>query len=162
MAKILLVSDTHGINDRLIEVVKKEKPFDLLVHCGDLGMTERELMTLADVPVHSVQGNCDYFYDLPPVSVFTFQGHKFFVTHGHNYHVDYGYESLYYRALELEAEYVFFGHTHVPVLKDMDGITIANPGSLSRPRQAGGEPTYMVMDVFEEKKGNIKLKKYSI
>ena len=67
MAKVLVVSDTHGENDSLIRVINEEKPFDLLVHCGDASMTEYELAKLADAPVHAVQGNCDYFYDLSPV-----------------------------------------------------------------------------------------------
>lgn len=161
MAKVLVVSDTHGLNERLIDVIKKEKPFDLLVHCGDASMTEYELATIADVPVHVVQGNCDYFYDLSPVSIFEYQGHKIFVTHGHNYKVDWGYDNLLYRAQELKADIVMFGHTHVPVIKEIDGITIVNPGSLSRPRQIGGEPTYAVLDIFEQKKVNIELKKCS-
>jgi len=162
MAKVLIVSDTHGENAKLMEVIKKEKPLDLLIHCGDLGMTEAALSKMADVPTYAVQGNCDYFYDLSLSVVFNFQGHKIFVSHGHNFRVDYGYDSLWYRAKELDADIAFFGHTHVPVIKEIEGITIANPGSLSRPRQVGHECTYMVMDIFDQKKVNIDLKKYFI
>lgn len=153
-----MVSDTHGYNDNLVKVLEREKPIDLLIHCGDVSMTEYELATLADVPVHVVSGNCDYFYDLSPVSIFDYHGHKIFVTHGHNYKVDWGYDNLCYRAQELKADIVMFGHTHVPVYKEIEGVTIINPGSLSRPRQIGGEPTYAVLEIDNQKKTNIEIK----
>ena len=33
--KVLIVSDTHKHNENLEEVLKKVKPIDMLVHCGD-------------------------------------------------------------------------------------------------------------------------------
>lgn len=33
--KILVVSDTHGRDTVLREVLKKVKPIDMLIHCGD-------------------------------------------------------------------------------------------------------------------------------
>ena len=35
--KILIVSDTHGQEKNLEEVLKKEEPIDALIHLGDLG-----------------------------------------------------------------------------------------------------------------------------
>ena len=34
--KILIVSDTHGQEKNLEEVLKKEEPIDALIHLGDL------------------------------------------------------------------------------------------------------------------------------
>lgn len=34
--KILIVSDTHRRDANLVEVLKKEKPLDLLIHLGDV------------------------------------------------------------------------------------------------------------------------------
>ena len=33
--KILIVSDTHGYNGSMYEVIEKEAPFDMMIHCGD-------------------------------------------------------------------------------------------------------------------------------
>lgn len=40
--KVLIVSDTHGKEGNLKEAMEREKPFDMLVHCGDVeGSEER-------------------------------------------------------------------------------------------------------------------------
>ena len=38
--------------------------------------------------------------------------------------------SLYYKALEINANYVLFGHTHFQEKFEKGGITFINPGSL--------------------------------
>ncbi len=39
---------------------------------------------------------------------------------------------------------LMFGHTHVPMLKQADGVIYLNPGSISFPKQ-GSEPSYALM-----------------
>ena len=34
--KILVVSDTHGHSRELLEVLRRVKPVDALIHCGDV------------------------------------------------------------------------------------------------------------------------------
>ena len=34
--KILVVSDTHGRDSGLERAVELERPFDMLIHCGDV------------------------------------------------------------------------------------------------------------------------------
>lgn len=34
--KILIVSDTHGRDEKLEAAVAVEQPFDYLIHCGDV------------------------------------------------------------------------------------------------------------------------------
>ena len=34
--KILIVSDTHRMDDILKKVIGKEKPFDMFIHLGDI------------------------------------------------------------------------------------------------------------------------------
>lgn len=147
MRKILVVSDTHGDNSGLKKVVEKEKPFDLLVHCGDLECSEGNIIAIADTPVYAVAGNNDYFYDLPNRAVFEYSGHRVLVSHGHCDKVHSGLDTLFYRAKEASADIVMFGHTHVPCLKEIDGVTFINPGSLTYPRQIGRIPSYMTIDI---------------
>ena len=44
--KILIVSDTHGRDDNLVKVLKKVKPIDFLIHCGDVEGSEKKIREL--------------------------------------------------------------------------------------------------------------------
>ena len=34
--KVLIVSDTHRQNENFMQVMDREEPIDLLIHCGDI------------------------------------------------------------------------------------------------------------------------------
>ena len=63
--KILIVSDTHGRDEKLEEAVHKEAPIDMLIHCGDVEGREFFIEALAECPCCIVSGNNDFFSDLP-------------------------------------------------------------------------------------------------
>ena len=67
--KILLVSDSHGQNHNLWGILKKEKPYDMVIHCGDYEDYESELVKRAGCEVHIVAGNNDYGNDFPAQKV---------------------------------------------------------------------------------------------
>ena len=164
MAKVLIVSDSHGRTENLKGIISVEKPFDLMIHCGDVELSDdyRELVAMADTPVYAVAGNCDVFSSLEHQVDFDFQGHHILVVHGYYEGVNNGLDGLYRKAKLLGADVALFGHTHMPFYREEDGIVFANPGSTDKPRQAGGEKTYMVMDIEPGKKIAIERKKYSI
>ena len=70
--------------------------------------------------------------------------YKAVLTHGHRYHLYSDLSSLFYLAAENHADFVFFGHTHVPMIKEEGPVTLINPGSLTYPRQHGRKPSYIV------------------
>lgn len=151
--KIIIMSDTHGDIDEISRVIARERPFDMLIHCGDVCGAERILEAkLSDCIVHIVGGNCDFSRELPAMKEFHIGKLKVVVLHGHKYHVQYDISSLFYLAKEREADIVMFGHTHVPMLIQEQGVTILNPGSLVRPRQSDRTGTYVVMTT--DKSGN--------
>ena len=59
------------------------------------------------------------------------KGKKIFMCHGHKYGVKYGYNSIYYRGKEVGADIVLFGHSHLPIIEEYDGLILMNPGSIS-------------------------------
>ena len=63
--KVLIVSDTHKSHRNLERIIEKEKPFQMLIHLGDVEGAEDYIEALADCPVHIVRGNNDFFSDLP-------------------------------------------------------------------------------------------------
>lgn len=148
--KVLIVSDTHGYETNLHKVIEIEKPFDMLIHCGDLERDISDLQSLVDCPVAAVAGNNDYFYNLKPNDIFRIKDYTVLLTHGHRDGVYYGINNLLYKALENDADIVMFGHTHVPFIDEVDGVTFINPGSLTYPRQEKRIPTYAVMTIDED------------
>lgn len=107
--------------------------------------------------IKKVKGNCDYYSNNPVSDVVEFGGNRIFITHGHNYGVDFGLDGLSYAAEENKCNIALYGHTHVPDSSIKGKIIIVNPGSVSRPRQLGGRPTYGVMKVNGEGKVDIRI-----
>ena len=143
--KILVVSDTHGRDENLESAVMREAPFDMLVHCGDVEGREIYIEALVECPCCIVAGNNDFFSDLPREDVVEFEGNKAFVTHGHYYGVSMELDQLAKAAKERGCNMAMFGHIHVPVLEEVDGVLMLNPGSLAFPRQKGRKPSYAVI-----------------
>ena len=154
MLRILIMSDSHGRNENVelaIAQVREEiGEFQMLIHLGDVG-DARELESLAGVPCYIVRGNTDYDAKLLNANVIEAGGHRIFATHGHLYQVDMRLDLLRFAALENDCDIAMYGHTHVPYLEEApDDITILNPGSISKPRQADHRYTYMVMEIDDE------------
>ena len=169
--KILIVSDSHGINGPLKETIQKESP-GMLIHLGDAEFSQSEIASWAGAPKTPcvfVRGNCDiYSYDPSIVknfAVFNLKGHRFYCTHGNRERVNYGLLTLSLTAQEKGCDIVLFGHTHVPYDSFGDvvssygryygndgyssGPRILNPGSVSLPR-GGSKRGYMIMDMEDD------------
>ena len=154
MLRILIMSDSHGRNENVelaIAQVREEiGEFQMLIHLGDVG-DAREIESLAGVTCYIVRGNTDYDAKLLNANVIESSGHRIFATHGHLYQVDMRLDLLRFAALENDCDIAMYGHTHVPYLEeDPDDVTILNPGSISKPRQADHRYTYMVMEIDDE------------
>ena len=158
--RILLVSDTHRMNGNFYEVIEKEAPFDLVIHCGDAEGSEYELAAVAGCDFECVCGNNDFFTVLPKERVLDIAGNKIFVTHGHYYNVSAGYDRLADEALSRGCNMAFFGHTHIPFMEEINDVFLVNPGSLTYPRQYGRIPTYVIAEINEN--GEVSLTQCSV
>lgn len=156
MTKVMIVSDTHGRNENFMKAFLREAPIDMLIHCGDLEGGEYFFDNVAEIPVHMVSGNNDFFSSLPYEDEFEIEGYKVFLSHGHQYRVSMGPEWIKEEARERGADIVMYGHIHRPVLDEDGDIIALNPGSLSYPRQEGKQPTYLIMTIDD--KGNLDFK----
>lgn len=79
-----------------------------------------------------------------PMVSFRLAGRMVMVAHGHRYMVDRGSEMLHSVAETMNADLVFFGHTHRPHREDAGATLILNPGSCSYPR-GGNPPTFALV-----------------
>lgn len=150
--KILVISDSHGKNGRMELAVEQESPLDRIVHLGDLEGGEDLLEAIAPCPVEIVCGNNDFFSPYPREKVIELEGIRIFMCHGHNYGVSMGLERLAEAARMRDCTIAMFGHTHCPVVSQVGDIKVVNPGSISYPRQENRRPSYIVMNVDENKK----------
>ena len=138
MKRLLICSDSHGNSQSLLAAAEAERP-DLLLHLGD---GERDLARVRErfprLTVANVRGNCDDWSDTPLQRVFSVEGHRIFMVHGHAYNVKWDRDllRLRYAALEQEAELALFGHTHRPYLDCQGGLWVLNPGSVGAGRYA--------------------------
>ena len=113
--RILVISDTHGVCDRVYEVYRKltkQNPVDYIVHCGDYCKDAEEIRMRLGVPVASVRGNCDGGFADTDFSILETEAGNFLITHGHMQNVDLSMQNLYYKALENDCVGALFGHTH--------------------------------------------------
>lgn len=147
MSKILVVSDSHGFT-RELELLKDrhQNEVDLMIHCGDSQLMPDQKSISGFI---TVLGNCD-FGGFPLEEIINVSGYKIFITHGHKYSIKTSLMTLNYRAKEVDADIVCFGHSHVLGTELINGTLFLNPGSIRLPR-GGLEKTYMILDLLEEK-----------
>ena len=147
--KILVVSDSHGMNTNLKRALKhfgrRGKDLAMMIHLGDMGGTRREIEGMVDCPLEMVKGNGDFDAGLSFSKLIKIWDETALITHGHRYNCKYSTQAMADMAKENGASMVFFGHTHEPLVDTAGDIKLLNPGSITLPRQAGFRPTYMVV-----------------
>ena len=160
--KCLVISDTHGDNRAMMAVIEREKPFDILIHCGDVQDNLAAILGTQEYGYFAVRGNCDMFSYAEDERCVKLGYYNVFVTHGHRYQVNYRDSALIRAGRKAHADVILYGHTHVPEIKEdkESGILIVNPGSLSRPRQVPRVPTYAVLTISGDKLPEAEIKKY--
>lgn len=148
MSKVLVVSDSHGLTKEL-EVLRERhlEEVDLMIHCGDSELMPEDKWISGYL---TVMGNCDFGGGYPLDTTTEVAGRKFFITHGHRYSVKTSLMSLKYKAQEVNADIVCFGHSHVLGAEVIDGTLFLNPGSIRLPRERL-EKTYMILDLLDDK-----------
>ena len=141
MPKIAIISDSHGSIENAYLFRKKTGQVDALYHLGDHADDALPLSQIFNCGFVSVRGNCDPFSDAPLTRTVDWEGHRILLLHGHTVS---GRVNLFYFAEQNGADIVLFGHSHVPSVETTGGVTMINPGSLSRPRTLKGPSMAML------------------
>lgn len=147
VVRVLIVSDTHRSMGTFLELAEKWAPLDLVIHCGDIEGDEYVVWEAVDCPVEIVQGNNDFFSDLPRERQLEIGKYQVLITHGHQYHVSTGHEFLAKEAAARRIDMVMYGHTHRPVIEKVGSVLVMNPGSLTYPRQSNRKASYIIMEM---------------
>ncbi|WP_292459622.1 YfcE family phosphodiesterase [Methanothermococcus sp.] len=137
-----VISDTH-IGDRADKIPKEVynefSNVDLIIHCGDL--TSKSILDeLADIgEVMAVKGNMDYL-ELPREKVLNIKNFKIGIIHGDIIYPREDLLKMKYYSLEKDLDVLISGHTHIPLIKEIEipelnkKILLLNPGSPTVPR----------------------------
>lgn len=147
--KYLIASDLHGsfyYAKKILEIFESEKA-DKLIFLGDIynhgprnalpkeysPMEVATLLNSVKEKMIVVKGNCDSEVDTM-ISEFDFiesacldiLGKTVFLTHGHVYNKDKMPKTRY--------DAIIYGHFHTGFIEKLNGVTVANCGSLSLPK----------------------------
>lgn len=168
--KLMFASDLHGSaywTKKVIESFDSEKA-DYLVLLGDLlyhgprnplpqdynPQAVIQLLNNMKEKIIAVRGNCDSEVDqmvlgfpiTADYNIIPLKNRKLMASHGHIYD-----ENKLPISLN-KGDIFIFGHIHVPVLKQLEGIYILNPGSATLPKE-NHPNTYAILqgDNFEVK-----------
>ena len=138
--KALVLSDSHGATrtlQALMERLEREGKPDALLYCGD-GLSDIMPYRAWCPAFYAVRGNCDFTAPPDVAGELTARigGVEVLLAHGNGYHVKRSLETLNWRARELDARVVCFGHTHQPVVEWHHGVLMLNPGALP-PKEPG-------------------------
>ncbi|NLL50409.1 MAG: metallophosphoesterase [Eubacteriaceae bacterium] len=147
--KIYVLSDCHEDDTTLHVLFQKAGKVDFVIFLGDGIATFKQALLPYHLPYAAVKGNNDRGAQEPFDKVLTLKGRRFFLTHGHQYNVGTEKNALAAKAKEVGCETAFFGHTHMPFYKEVDGIMLINPGSTFYGRR-GSKKSYGVL-CLEEK-----------
>lgn len=159
--KIMIISDIHGsYNDlkKVMNIYEKEN-IDKLIILGDIlyhgprnplpeGYNPKKVVELLNKNkenIIAVRGNCDAEVDqmlleFNITETYTrlyIDNRCFFLTHGHHYDKD----NMPYLN---KGDVLLYGHYHVPMLEEKDGIHIINPSSISLPKQ--GQKSFIIYE----------------
>lgn len=144
--RLLVVSDTHGDDLILQELLVMYPNLAGYFYCGDSELSETNPLFKT---YRAVVGNMDWDQNFPLTLTTTIEGTRIFMTHGHRFGVNFGLDDLVTAGQQAGAKLVFYGHTHVALAQQHQGMVVVNPGSISQPRGAlrttGG--TYALIDV---------------
>lgn len=158
--KLLVISDIHGSKFYLDKVLKRfdDYEYDYLIILGDIlyhgarnplpeGYNPKEVIKSLNAiknKIIAIKGNCDSEVDEMVLEFpllknsMIINNRRIFLTHGHEFNKD-NIPNL------SVGDILLYGHYHIPFIIEKDGIIIANPSSISLPKEEN-VPTFMELD----------------
>lgn len=161
--RVLIASDIHGSSfyaEELKRVIDTEKP-DLIALLGDFLYSGPrnpvkedynpkavvEILNAYRDKIVAVRGNCDadidvevLQFDLPRRNEVVANNRRLVLIHG---------DDMNLKALNLKkGDILLSGHTHLPQMVSVEGVTLLNPGSITFPKNDNPH-TYILLDEQE-------------
>ena len=142
--KILVMSDSHGNKENMLNAVDLESP-GMILHLGDNDRDCNDIeLAYPDIPLRSVRGNCDRISAELDMDEFMIENKRIFMTHGHLFSVKAGKARIIDAAVNRGIDILLFGHTHLPHYSIINNLVVVNPGSIGL-----GSKSYAVLDITD-------------
>ena len=112
--------------------------------------------------------NKEFLRSLLPSIRFEAGGKRFLLVHGSPRRInEYVYEdrplfSLEHIARSAAADVLVFGHTHLPYVKEVAGVLFVNDGSVGKPKDRDARAGYVLLDVGDEVKAELRRVPYDV
>lgn len=132
MKTAIALSDTHGNRRTIDELFGIMEESDYIIHLGDTSGDGNYIRSRFPDKTHIVNGNCDPVKLGEDEITLEIEGVKILAVHGHRLSVKSNTDKLLQRAKDSDCALALYGHTHDAKEETRDGITLFNPGSLSR------------------------------
>ena len=154
--RLLVISDTHGYTALARRAITERGPWDQVLHLGDSLLDAVDLAASLHRDIAAVPGNNEYG-PLPAHHdhlVFDLGGVRFYALHGHDLDVnpyagddrlEADLAAIAGRARRAGARVALFGHTHQPLIRELNGVLLVNPGALGL---CDRKPSYAAIQVY--------------
>lgn len=160
--KIGLISDTHNNIEYLKGVAQKfanEYKVDKVIFLGDECEDAEVFLAYPEIEVISVPGVfCEHYKDrnIENRKIIEIEGIKILITHTKESHSNDLPDDIKPEDVikSKEVKMVFYGHTHIPDISEIEGIIFVNPGHLKKEDKKGYSPSF---GIIEFKKGKLEI-----
>ncbi len=132
LKKIIAVSDSHGNRRAFEELDGIFQESDYIIHLGDTSSDGGVIRAKYPDKTIVINGNCDPLKLGEDEAVLQAENVKIFLCHGHLYSVKATLLKLAREAKAQDCALALYGHTHTPKENEIGGVTLLNPGTLSR------------------------------
>ncbi len=149
--KMLVVSDSHGRTDDLIEIYEKYKnSIDMLIHLGDGCEDIYELGLPRELDTIVIRGNNDIYSSERDMVTKEINGVLIVAEHIPAYSYKYIETKNYKKVLYMH------GHKHIVRLEQDGDVIILSPGALSRPRD-NNNYAYAIVEITKAGEVSIEI-----
>ena len=132
MKTVTVISDSHGNREAFDKLKTVFDESDYIIHLGDTSSDGEYLAKQYPGKTYLLNGNCDWAKFGHNELTLQVEDVKIFACHGDTYGVKQSCLRLAKRAEQEGCQIALYGHTHTPAAKKLRGVTLFNPGTLSR------------------------------
>ncbi len=149
--RIGVIADTHGYFDP--RVLQHFAGVEQIIHAGDIGSPAIVPRLEAIAPVVVVTGNVDWGGPLDRTYRRTelreYAGFRIYLTHIGDHP-----SNLMAHLPDPRPHVYIYGHSHIPLVEEREGVLFLNPGSAGKPR-FGRRPSVAILELGDQAEAHI-------